>query len=208
MSHCTRFEFAYTDEATIVAAFEEMGLSPTTGLVAHFSSDAGKLMARAGYLGKKQYRAICAELDSYQLFVVRERDRSYRLIVERHGLGIADGPNVHRLETAFRRAYLRRSLQSVLDSMDDAGVMYQLEEQVDGFEITFGPDLSKSLRVTLSQNGLIEEEVSGVSGSVCETLTADLEFLLAADGAKLQTTWKPEHSHTVEDQVVQVLRLA
>ena len=207
MSHCTTFPLSYTDEATIVAAFRQLGLQPTTNAVAEYGSNLSKaLLGRLGYAGNGQLRAIVARAGDYQMFVVREGE-AYRLLIERHGMNEGHAGEVAQLEARFRTAYVRASLQSILDGLDDAAVHYELQQDTNGFDLRFGPELARRLRITFADGGHIREDVSGVVGDACQLLTAELEELLAGESAVLDTVWKPEQSLVLDDEVVQVLRL-
>jgi hypothetical protein len=206
MSHCTTFAFSYADEATVVAACRRMGLTPVTSAVGEFSALSKALFARLGYAGGKQCRAICAQAGEYQLFVVREGDE-YRLMIEKHGLDASDAQTVQELERRFRQAYVRSSLDGVVQALEDGGVRYEIQETRGEIEVRFGAELERSLRVRIKADNRVEEEVSGVVGNACEALTAEVEQLLSLSTTPLDTVWKQEHSINLEDEVLQVLRL-
>lgn len=120
---------------------------------------------------------------------------------------LADVKRVRALERAFRFAYIAVAAERTLcASLDNSGVPWVMEEQPDALVIRFGPDLSREV-ILRSVGDLVEEEVVGVSGARCAELTAELEDLLASAAAELVTKWKTSYHETIDDEVVQVLRL-
>ena len=206
MSHCTTFAFSYADEATVVAAFRRMGLAPKIAAAGQFSAFSKKFLARLGYAGSRQWRAVFAQSGDYQIILLRE-EGGYRLVVEKHNLGDSDAPKIRELEQKFRSAYVRSSLCSVVQGLVDGGVRYEVEEVHGQIQLRFGAELERSLVIRFSDDGAIEEDVSGVMGGACEVLTAEVERLLSVETAVLNTTWKPERQVNMEDEVLQVLRL-
>ncbi|WP_344707419.1 DUF2997 domain-containing protein [Sphingomonas swuensis] len=168
---------------------------------------AKAVLGHIGIAGKGVSRAICARHSPFQLFLVRSGS-DFQLVIESDDRSaLADHERVEALEAAFRFAYLAVAAERTLcASLDDGGVPWTMEEQPDGMVIRFGPDLAR--RVILRSVGdHVEEEVAGVLGGRCAELTAELEDLLASATAELLTEWKPSYHETIDDEVVQVLRL-
>lgn len=83
MSHCTKFDFTYSDEEAIVKAFRKLGINTSNELVATYNSDiAKKVFSQFGYMGKVQQRAICGCKDGINLFMCKIAENQYELCLE------------------------------------------------------------------------------------------------------------------------------
>ncbi|KIH84981.1 DUF2997 domain-containing protein [Pseudomonas batumici] len=206
MSHCTKFEFTYTDEEAIAKAFVKLGLEPTTALVAEFNSDfSKKALGPLGYMGKRQFRAICARAENgFNFFACKIEDPVYTLLIERESRSPGDEVIMADLASRFQRAYVGVAIDATLRRIEATGIPARLQESADGFEVEFGSNYEYSVRVTLSGNE-VKEEVFGVKGDICTTLTQELESLLASPSAELLTEWKPEYTVVHEEQTLQIL---
>lgn len=206
MSHCTKFEFTYTDEKTIVKAFGKLGLEPTTELVCEFNSDFSKnVLAGLGYLGERQFRAITAYTEEgFSLFVCKTEDNTYELLIEREVIGPDDDLNMEELASNFQRAYVSVAVDETVHRINASGVPARIVESADNFTVEFGSNYEYSIRVTFSENE-IKEEVLGVKGDICTKLTEELESLLASPSTELLTEWKPEYTVVHEEQTLQIL---
>ncbi|MCY0106795.1 DUF2997 domain-containing protein [Pseudomonas monsensis] len=206
MSHCTKFEFSYVNEEAIVKAFGKMGLSPTTALVAMFSSDfSKKVLSKIGYMGSQQFRAICGQtVDEFNLFVCQIEDGSYKLLIERENVSAGDETIMADLASSFQKAYVNVAIDETIKRIDASGVPARVKESLQGFEIEFGSNYEYSIHVTFTGDE-ITEEVHGVKGDICTKLTEELESLLSSPTAQLVTEWKPEYTVVHEEQTLQIL---
>lgn len=206
MSHCTKFEFSYVNEEAIVKAFGKMGLSPTTALVAMFSSDfSKKVLSKIGYMGSQQFRAICGQTaDEFNLFVCQIEDGSYKLLIERENVSASDETIMADLASSFQKAYVSVAIDETIKRIDASGVPARVKESLQGFEIEFGSNYEYSIHVTFTGDE-ITEEVHGVKGDICTKLTEELESLLSSPTAQLVTEWKPEYTVVHEEQTLQIL---
>ncbi len=206
MSHCTKFDFSYTSEDAIVKAFRKMNIKCSTEMVSEFSSDFEKqVLGKLGYLGHKQYRAIVGEIKGGHIFVCRVEHDKYELFVEHHQGYNPDEDKV--IANQFRNAYIEVAIDKVLRKLDLNATRYELYRQPNGIIVNFGPKLEYTLSV-LSENDQIVEDVKGVKGDFCTTLTEDIEDVLSQPTSELQTEWKQEIEMQVDDEVLQVLSLS
>jgi hypothetical protein len=209
MSHCTRFDFAYRDEAIAVRAFRHLGLRPETTVISSYASEVAKrVLGGLGLAGRDVSRAICAERAPYTYMLIRKDDYWELIIESGDAQALADVTRVARIEADFRLSYVKVSIeQSLGRQLDDAGVPWRLEVDSNTLTVSFGPDFGRLVVFRVSNRG-IEEEVSGILGPSCERLTAELEEMLMAPTAELLTEWKPAYHEMIEDEIVQVLRLS
>ncbi len=206
MSHCTKFDFSYTNEDAIVRTFRKMNIKCSTDIVCDFSSDFGKqIMGKFGYLGHKQCRAIVGEIKGGHIFVCRVEQDKYELFIE-HNRGY-DPQKDEVISNRFRNAYIEVAVDKVLRKLDLNATRYKLHRRPNGVIVNFGPNLEYTLSV-LSENDQIVEDVKGVKGDFCTKLTEDIEDALSQTTAELKTEWKQEVEMQVDDEVLQVLSLS
>lgn len=206
MSHCTKFEFTYTKEEAIVKAFGKLGLIPTTGLVAEFNSEfSKKVLTKLGYMGKRQYRAICACTENnFKFFLCKVEDNAYMLLIESAYPSAGDEIEIANLASQFQKAYVSVAIDETVRRIDSSGIPTRVIDLHEGYKIEFGPSFEYSIYITLSGDE-VTEEVRGVKGDICLKLTEELELLLASPTANLVTEWKPEYSVVHEEQTLQIL---
>ncbi|QIH06491.1 MULTISPECIES: DUF2997 domain-containing protein [unclassified Pseudomonas] len=205
MSHCTKFEFTYTDEETIVKAFTKLGLTPTTELIGEYNILSKLTIRLLGYMGSSQFRAISAPTDGgYNYFACKMENNVYKLIIEHASLFKKDESTTKNLASRFQRAYISAAIENTMQRIEASGIPTRLKESEDNFDIEFGSNYEYRIRVTLSGNE-IKEEVFGVKGDICTKLTEELESLLASPTAELLTEWKPEYTVVHEEQTLQIL---
>ena len=107
MSHCTKFDFKYTSEEAIVKAFRKLDIKCSTELVSEFKSEFSKqVLGKLGYLGNKQYRAICGIIGKYNIFLCKIGENDYELFIERSVEGLNDNEEMKKLSDDFQRAYI------------------------------------------------------------------------------------------------------
>ncbi|PYC36256.1 MULTISPECIES: DUF2997 domain-containing protein [Pseudomonas chlororaphis group] len=206
MSHCTKFDFTYTDEEAITKAFVKLGLTPTTDIVSEFNSDFSKeVIGPLGYMGDRQFRAICASTeDDFNYFACKIENNFYKLLIEQSAPLPGDEEIMADLAARFQRAYISVAIDNTISRINASGVPTRLKEAADHFEIEFGSNYEYSIRITFSGNS-VTEEVFGVKGDICTKLTEELESLLASPTAELLTEWKPEYTVVHEEQTLQIL---
>ncbi len=207
MSHCTSFPFAYCNETMIFDTARDMGLTTSTDAVLFYRTNLHKLADVSGGLTHgHQERSLVLTDGHINAFMVQV-DGAYQMILESGTINEEIEAEMAEFEQEFRFRYALKSVESLAESMRKSGVGTQIEATEDTILLRFGPSLERSVRVTLSPDGLVEEEVSGVEGQSCTDLTERLEAMMAAATVELATVWKPEYSTVVRDRVVQVLKL-
>lgn len=208
MSHCTKFDFAYSDERAIVRAFYKLGIKCSTEMVCEFNSEASKLiLGNLGYLGNKQFRAIVGSLNGYNLFLCKVSEDKYELFIERYKHFDSNSPEVKNIAKLFKRAYVEVAVDDVISKLDKANIPSEVIAEENKFVINFGSTLEYSLSIVYNEN-TITEEVSGIKGEFCTRLTEDVENMLSHPTSELSTEWKQEYNMIVEDQNIQVLSLS
>ena len=207
MSHCTKFDFTYSDEEAIVKAFRKMGLQSSNELVATFNSDiAKKVFSRFGYMGTMQQRAICACKDDINMFMCKIAENQYELVCEHPAITAAIEKRMEELALEYQQAYVEVAVDMVVKKLENTGTPTRVEKDRGNYTINFGPSLEYKVAVSYDQN-TIKEEVFGVKGSFCTALTEDIENILSHPETELVTEFKEEMEMVVEDQVLQVISL-
>lgn len=204
MSHCTKFDFSYTNEEAIVKAFRKMNIDCSTDIVGEYHSDLLKLLGRIGYAGHKQYRAIIGKIEGGHLFVCRVEQGKYELFVEHHK--VTDPQKDKIIADQFRNAYIEVAVDKILKKFDLNATRYEVNKHHNGMVVNFGSNLEYTLSVLIEDNQIVED-VKGVQGDFCTKLTEDIEDVLSQPTVELRTEWKPEVEMQIEDEVLQVLSL-
>lgn len=208
MSHCTKFNFSFSDEKAIVKAFKKLGITCSTELVSMFNSDfSKKVLGTLGYLGNKQFRAICGVLSPYQLFMCKIESNHYELFIEKSSnISKYDQAQMDLIAEDFRKAYIEVAIDEIVSKLDRGNMPSKISVLEDQYLIEFGPMYEYQLSVVFD-NGKIIEDVKGIKGDFCTKLTEDIENILSHPESELRTEWKQEHDIIVEDQNIQVLEL-
>lgn len=181
-----------------------MGLYPEYAVVGEYSNHLSKKLSIIGYLGTNQYRSIVAKCQNLNIMLIKE-EGVYHLVLESD-----KGPASYRLaseiESSFRKYYIESALEAICREFQSQGVIASMSQEGDQFIIRFGTNQSVSVAVSFHENS-IHEAVFGASGNICEHITSQIEALLAAPGATLQTEWKTEYYTNVDNHLVEVLNL-
>jgi len=208
MSHCTKFDFTYSDEKAIVKAFGKLGVRCSTEMVGEFNSHTSKLiLSKLGYLGNKQYRAIVGSMNGYNLFLCKIAEKQYELFIERPQVFDNESPEVMNLSRQFKKAYVEVAIDDVVRKLDKANMPSEVISEENKFVINFGTMLEYSVSIIYNEK-TITEEVTGIKGEFCTILTEDIENMLSHPESELATQWKQEYNMIVEDQNIQVLSLS
>lgn len=208
MSHCTKFDFKYTSEGAIVKAYRKLDIKCSTELVSEFKSEFSKqVLGRLGYLGNKQYRAICGIIGKYNIFLCKIGENDYELFIERSVIGLNDNEEMKNLSDDFQRAYIEVAIDEIVKKLDKGNMASKVESSKNKYTVSFGSSYEYSLVVSF-EAGKITEEVIGVKGDFCTKLTEDIENILSHPTSELVTEWKQEYNMQIEDQNIQVLSLS
>lgn len=207
MSHCTKFDFTYSDEEAIVRAFRKMGVQTSTELVAEFNSDfQKKVLSHLGHMGLRQMRAICGRKEGINMFMCKVAENQFELLCEHPNITPQIAKRMEELGVEFQQAYVEVAVDTVVKRLEDSGTPTRVEKQDQKYTIEFGPSLEYQVVISYDEK-VVKEEVFGVQGSFCTALTEDIENILSHPEAELISEFKPEIDMVVEDQVLQVLSL-
>jgi len=208
MSHCTKFDFKYTSEEAIVKAFRKLDIKCSTELVSEFKSEFSKqVLGKLGFLGNKQYRAICGIIGKYNIFLCKIGENDYELFIERSVVGLNDNEEMKKLSDDFQRAYIEVAIDEIVKKLDKGNMPSKVESSKNKYTVIFGSSYEYSLIISFEE-GKITEEVIGVKGDFCTKLTEDIENILSHPTSELVTEWKQEYNMQIEDQKIQVLSLS
>lgn len=207
MSHCTKFDFTYSDEDAIVRAFRKMGVQTSTELVAEYNSDfQKKVLSHFGHMGIRQMRAICGRKEGINMFMCKVAENQFELLCEHPNITSQIAARMKELGVEFQQAYVEVAVDSVVKKIENTGTPTHVEKQKQQYTINFGPSLEYQVVISYDEK-VVKEEVFGVKGNFCTALTEDIENILSHPEAELVSEFKPEIDMVVEDQVLQVISL-
>lgn len=204
MSHCTSFPFAYTEERHIINALQRMDLKPEYDVVSEYSSDLTKKLSFFGYLGRKQYRAVCAKHGEGNIMIIRDKG-IFRFMIESSN-GDVPYKVASNIESFFRSHYIASVLEEICDDFKARGINAELLNKGNVFHIYLGPDRSISITIEASASS-IQESVAGAKGNVCEAITSQIEAMLAAPNSTISSEWKTEYYEQIDNKLIQILNL-
>ena len=92
----------------------------------------------------------------------------------------------------FKQTYIKEVAKEVVKQMNAKGETAILEEKPSGYEIRFGQTYDKSILIKFN-SGRVIEEVQGVKGDGCVSLTEALENMLSSPDVELQSEWTEEY---------------
>lgn len=187
-----------------MSALEKMNLNSEYTVVSEYSSHLAKLLSFTGYMGRNQYRTIYAKHELGNIMIIKTGD-SFRFTIE-SGKGPVPYSVASDIETSFRQFYVESVLEEICSDYQKRGISAELTRENDSFAIRLGPDMSISVNVSL-KGGLVHEDVNGVTGSVCELITSQIEAMLAEPCSTLTSKWKTEYYQKIDNKIIQVLDL-
>lgn len=193
MSHCTNFEFQYTDRKLIAQTFENLGLKYKDSVVCSYDSEYAKALGNAS----EKRPAIIAERKGFNYFM-ENFGNHYELSVEKHNMSWDEEREAKQIGKEFQKQYVKCAAQQIVKQMEQNGLSCLLEENSEGFEIKFGLMYERSLFVKL-QNGRVIERVRGVKGQSCQSITEALENMLSSADVELNTEWTDEYYENSDD---------
>lgn len=207
MSHCTKFNFTYSDEESIVLAFRKMGIRSSNEIIANYNNDFQKrILSNLGYMGSRQMRAICGRKDDINMFMCKVAENQYELVCEHPQLTPQIEERMKQLCIEYKQAYIEVAIDAVVKKIENSGTPSHVEKQNDKYTILFGPSLEYQVVISYNEDE-IKEEVFGVKGGFCTSLTEDIENILSHPETELVSEFKPEMDITVDDQILQVISL-
>lgn len=198
MSHCTKFDFQYTDEKCVQKTFENLGLSWQESLVRTSDNLKWRVDEYPSFRTYSPSRsAYVAKKNGFNYFMENVGNH-FELSVEKHEMSKGEAYYATQLENEFRRQYIKTVAQLVIEKMENNGNNCLLDETDKGFSIHFGSLYEKSILVKFD-NGRVIEEVQGVKGASCTSLTEALENMLSSPDVELNSEWTEEYYDDSED---------
>ena len=159
MSHCTRFDFTYSDEESIVKAFRKMGVLTSTELVCSYSNDLQKkVLNKLGCFGNKQMRAICGQKDGINMFVCKIEENKWELICENSHITPEITNIMNQLSHQFQQSYVEVAVDLVVNKIENSGTPTKVEKTLNKYTILFGPNYEYQIVINYN-NDTIKEEV-------------------------------------------------
>ena len=196
MSHCTTFTFQYTDENLMKRAFENLGFDCNYHYI-HFYKTNNDIERNMPYATTK---AITAVDKGFNFFMKKEQDH-YVFVAEKHIMDKIDEIYAQQVEEAFRKEYIKLSVADFVSGLQIKGINARLVEKNESYEVLFGPMYEKSINIEFS-DGKITEEVKGIKGKSCVTITETLEDLLSSADVELNSEWTNEYYEKSEDELL------
>ena len=192
MSHCTKFDFQYTDAECIRRTFSKLKLNIENVRV----RTDGNLKWRVDeYPDFRSYvparSALGAKKDGFNIFM-EDMGKYYELSVEKHDMDSVEKQYATALSEQFRKTYLHEVAEVFVSNMTARGTNCMLDESKDGLAVRFGTMYEKSIFIKF-ENGRVVEEVHGVKGENCASLTEALENMLSSEDVDLNTEWTEEY---------------
>ncbi len=207
MSHCTRFDFSYSDEEAIVCAFRKMGVQTSNELVAEYESEfQKKILSKLGHMGIRQMRAICGCKNGVNMFMCKVAENRFELLCEHPKITPKIQDQMNKLGKEFQQAYVEVAVDTVVKKLENSGTPTQVIKYDHKYTINFGPSLEYKVVVAFDDK-IVKEEVFDVKGNFCTALTEDIENILSHPETELVSEFKPEIDMVVDDQVLQVISL-
>lgn len=196
MSHCTKFKFQYTDRTIICKVFSNLGLSYKDTIVKTSGEMKWSVDEYTLPFGSKR-NAIMAKSDGFNYFM-ENFGNHYELSIEKHNMTSSDKRKTTKMANEFQKKYIEQVANTVINDMNSNGNNAILDKTQDGYAIRFGSVYEKSILLKF-ENGRVIEEVQGVKGESCVSLTEALENMLSSPEVDLNTEWTSEYYEDAND---------
>lgn len=187
MSHCTTFKFQYTNRKLVAGAFEKLGLECKDGVVCSYASEYDKRMG----VVKSKKSAMIASRDGFNYFM-EDYGNHYELSIEKPDMTLDEERRASRLGDEFRKSYIEEAALDFINQMNQKGNMCVLDKTDNSYVIKFGSMYEKNIMIKF-ENGRVVEEVQGVKGKECASITEALEKMLSSENADLNKEWTSEY---------------
>lgn len=206
MSHCTRFNVSFVDKRSLFRAMKNLDLKPENKVWANYSSGFAK---KVGIGGNIIGKLLTGSAHNLNVFFTESASGLVPCFESPVLLGDKLEQAGQSLLTSLRKEYVRCVVQNYVSLIREQTPAEVFEIEHNGlitFTITFGDIGEKKLRVSIDQNGAIEETVNGVLGRSCLDTVKFIEQKLSSE-IQIQRQWTHEYNVELEDKVIQVLRL-
>lgn len=187
MSHCSTFKFQYTNRELITKTFEKLGLDWHDDTVYTYAS----IYAKEQGIVSKESPAIVAQCNGFNYFMIN-CDNHYELSIEKHNISYREEYIAQQMGTEFQKKYIEEVALNFIEQMTQNGTNCFLDKGDNDFVIRFGSMYEKSILIKF-ENGRVIEEVQGIKGKKCKSVTEALENMLSSENATLNTEWTSEY---------------
>lgn len=192
MSHCTKFKFQYTDLNCIEKAFSDLQLSYKWAKVRTYENLKWRADEYPTFRSDSLTRdALVSKRRGFNYFM-EKMGNFYELAVEKYDMSAKDIKQAKIYGNEFQKKYIEEVANTVINDMNSNGNNAILDKNQDGFIIRFGSFYEKSILLKF-ENGRVIEEVQGVKGESCVSLTEALENMLSSPEVELNTEWTSEY---------------
>ena len=196
MSHCTSFKFQYVNRKCIIQTFENIGLDWHDDTVVSYNSGIEKML---GINAHDPTPAIIASKDGFNYFMM-DKGGYYELSIEKHNMNSDEEHRAKNMAKEFKREYIKTTMDMFKDKLEKKGINCILNNTKKGWKICFGKTYEKSVLVNFDGKN-IEEQVLGIKGGSCSSLTRVLEDMLSSPEVDLHTRWTEEYYQTEDDDL-------
>lgn len=196
MSHYTNFEFQYTDKSIICKVFKNLGLSYKNTIVKTYGNIKWSVDEYSISEGTKR-NAIMAKRNGFNYFM-EYFGNHYELSIEKHNMTSSEKRISKSMAKEFQEMYVKEVANVFVNKMQEKGINAVLDEDSKGFIVRFGSIYEKSVLIKMD-NGRVMEEVHGVKGESCVSLTEALENMLSSADVELNSEWTEEYYEDPED---------
>jgi hypothetical protein len=184
-----------------------MGVETSYDIIASYNNELAKKLSKyIPGLETKSAKAICGNKDGINMFACKIEDNRFELICEHPHITDIVAERMNELQSEFYEAYIDSAINQMVRKIENTGLPTKIEKEGNQRIVLFGPAYEYSVIVSFDGNS-IQEEVSGVKGDFCLSLTEELENLLSHPNVDIETTYKECFQVQVEDKSLQVLKL-
>ena len=200
MSHCTHFKFQYVDVNCIAVAYSRLKLFPEWKQIRSYSGMKWLVEEYPTYMTSiPSYNVLHCKNKGFNYFM-ENCGNHYELSIEKHDMTTADKRKSKQLANEFQTIYVEEVAKLFVDKMCQKGVYAVLNKEDKGFCINFGPFYEKSILIKFN-NGRVIEEVHGVKGESCVSLTEALENMLSSADVELNSEWTEEYYEDPDNEL-------
>ena len=198
MSHCTHFKFQYVDVNCIAATYSRLKLSPEEKYIRSYSGMKWLIEEYPTYMTfLPTYNVVHCKNKGFNYFM-ENCGNHHELSIEKHDMTETDKRKSKQLASEFQTIYIEEVAKLFVDKMCQKGINAILNKEDKGFSINFGPFYEKSILIKFD-NGRVIEEVHGVKGESCVSLTEALENMLSSADVELNSEWTEEYYEGFEE---------
>ncbi len=192
MSHYTKFDFQYTNSECLFSTCKRLNLKMQEKEIRKYSGMKWLI---------DEYPDYMTSLPSYSVFNCKNKgfnyfleqvDNHFELSIEKYNMNVSNEIKAQRLALEFQTTYIEEVSKLFVKQMNEKGINAILEKTDEGFSIHFGTMYEKNILIKFN-NGRVFEEVYGIKGQSCVSLTEALENMLSSSEVELNSEWTEEY---------------